>query len=78
VNDTRPDPSTRALLHRLRGATQAYLEICQDVTVLLRDRPEAGAVFDQLIEAVRDQGSMGTARSLADAVEDAIARMGSL
>jgi hypothetical protein len=78
MNDTRPTPTptTRALLHRLRGATRAYLEIIEEAKAQLAEAPEVTDVHDQLVDALRDHGPMGTPRSLAGAIEDAIWRLG--
>src|ERR1041385_5600988 len=75
-NEMTVPPTTRALLHRLRGATRAYLEILEEVKDQLLDEPEIADVNDQLTESLREKGSMGTARSLAGAIEDALWRLG--
>lgn len=72
----RVPPTTLALLHRLRGATAAYVEILEDVKDQLLDDPAIMGVNDQVTEALRVHGPMGTPRVLAGAIEDAIARLG--
>jgi hypothetical protein len=73
MNDTRPSDA-RLAVHRLRGVLGVTLERATEFREVLAGHPEYAGVRDQLVETLREQGSMGTLRSLADAVEAAIVR----
>jgi hypothetical protein len=68
-------PTTRVTLHRLRGATAAYLECLRDARALLADDPTVDDVHEQLVSALERVPTDGAPGAIRDVVEDAIARI---